>query len=319
MESKASKAGRNIIGKSRLKNRNHFRMFRVYRLITITLATISMLSFSTITVGASEDILFKEDFEKENWKDNWNHPHWGQDGIMERVTRHPKVFEGKASLRVKLKMSNAKIQNQVIRHFLKDTSRSHLFMRWYQMVEDGDFFTKGNNLALKGNSLYGWTIGKPWPQNLDSENPKFTFRASMRSSSIYMYSYSGKIGEVDVAGYHDQSFRIRPDTWHCIETELKGNTIGKKDGELRMWVDGDLKSEKTGLFLRGESNMRIQAIEDVFKLTLKSDTGAANAAATIWRDAVVVSTKRIKCLDSNKISNKLPPPSDLRRIGLSGN
>jgi len=65
--------------------------------------------------------------------------------------------------------------------------------------------------------------------------------------------------------------------------------------------------------------MRIQAIEDVFKLTRYSNTGAANATATIWRDAVVVSTKRIECADSNKISIKLPPPSDLRRIGLSGN
>ena len=320
MESKASETGSNIVGKSRLKNRNHFKMFRVYRLITITLATISMLSVSIITAGASDHILFKEDFEKENWKDNWSHPHWGQDGIMERVTGHPKVFEGKASLRVKLKMSNAKTQNQVIRHFLKDKDHSHLFMRWYQMVEGGDFFTKSNKLELKGNSLYGWIIGKPWPQNLDSENPKFTFRASMKSFyGVFMYSYLGKIGEVNRIGYHDQSYHIRPDTWHCVEIELKANTIDKKDGELRMWVDGALKSQKTGLFLRGESKMRIQAIEDVFKLTRYSNTGAANATATIWRDAVVVSTKRIECADSNKISIKLPPPSDLRRIGLSGN
>jgi len=311
VKSKISEVERNIMGKSSLKSGNRFKMFGVYWLITMILATISMLGIGTMTEGASDYILFKEDFEQENWTDNWVMPHWAKDGIIERITGHPKVLEGKASVRVKLKMSQANTQNRIIRHFLKDRSHSHLFMRWYQMVEDGDFFAKDNKLALKGNSLYGWGIGKPWPQNLDPKNPKFTFRASMRSSSgLYMYSYLGKMGAVDRIGYRDQSFHISPDRWYCVETELKGNTIGKNDGELRMWVDGGLKAEKTGLILRGDSNMRIQAIEDDFKLTRYSDTGAANASVTIWRDALVVSTKRIGCS-----WNKKPlPPSELRVI-----
>lgn len=264
---------------------------------------VILITLSTLA-NASAAILFSENFESTNWADNWEFPNWGVDGTMERVTGHPSVKEGQSSLRVKLTMTNSVIVNRVIRHNLKDRSHHHLFMRWYQMVEGGTFFTTSNNLAIKGNSMYGWIVGKPWPQNLDENNPKFTLRANMRSGTgMYLYSYWGGIGNVGVTEYQNQSYFLNPNVWYCIETELKGNTIGQNNGEIRLWVDGTLRSQVTGLFLRGESNMKIQQIEDLFKIRNFSG-GAANATVVSWRDAYAIGTTRIGC----SLTEPPPPP-----------
>ena len=49
---------------------------------------------------------------------------------------------------------------------------------------------------------------------------------------------------------------MHADTWYCVETELKLNTVSAAapgytpDGEMRVWVDGRLALEKTGMVFR---------------------------------------------------------------------
>lgn len=279
-----------------------YRCLNARYLILIILVIFS--SFSRSSAG----VLFSENFESSTWANNWEFPNWAKDGTIERMVGHSSVKEGNASLRVKLTMSNGVIVNRVIRHNLKDRSHHHLFLRWYQMVESGPFFTASNNLAIKGNSMYGWIVGKPWPQNLDQNNPKFTLRASMRSGTgIYPYTYWGGIGNVGVTEYQNQGYDLNPNQWYCIETELKGNTIGQNNGEIRLWVDGTLRAQVTGLFLRGESNMKIQQIEDLFKI--RPFGSLQNATVVQWRDAYAIGTERIGCSLSATPPSPPPPPS----------
>lgn len=257
------------------------------------------------------DVIFTEDFESTNWMDRWTQADWGADGTMQRVTNNPKTHRGTASLRTTLTMTNGQTQDRTIRHFFDDQTNHHLYMRWYQMIEQGPFFTPTNRLALEGNALVGWkTSISAWPQDLDPNNPKFTHRASHRSfPGIYMHSYWGGIGNVGVEGYTNQGFMVTPDVWQCIEIELKGNDIGMNNGALNLWVDGVLRSSLENLFLRGESDMKIRAIEDNVRLTRYLDSGAANANVTFWKDDIVVSKSRIGCEYEPPTPPPPPPPA----------
>jgi hypothetical protein len=41
------------------------------------------------------------------------------------------------------------------------------------------------------------------------------------------------------------------DTWYWYQVQVKANTPGASDGELRVWIDGNKVLEKTGLNMRG--------------------------------------------------------------------
>ena len=44
--------------------------------------------------------------------------------------------------------------------------------------------------------------------------------------------------------------KIHYGEWHSIEIELKLNSVGNKDGLVRLWLDGNLELERTGLTFR---------------------------------------------------------------------
>ena len=55
------------------------------------------------------------------------------------------------------------------------------------------------------------------------------------------------------AGYapiRQDAFTLPKGRWVRIEQELVLNTPGQADGIARLWLDGDLKAEGTGLKLR---------------------------------------------------------------------
>ena len=45
--------------------------------------------------------------------------------------------------------------------------------------------------------------------------------------------------------------------WYCYELMLKANTIGKNDGEVAWWIDGQLKGRISDLFLRSIDSLKI--------------------------------------------------------------
>lgn len=44
---------------------------------------------------------------------------------------------------------------------------------------------------------------------------------------------------------------MKPNQWYKLEIEVKANTPGVRDGEVRVWVDGNLVLNRTNMNLRG--------------------------------------------------------------------
>jgi hypothetical protein len=48
--------------------------------------------------------------------------------------------------------------------------------------------------------------------------------------------------------------------WYCIEQYFRVNTVGKRDGVMRAWIDGRLAFEQTDVRVRDLPSIRIEKI-----------------------------------------------------------
>lgn len=77
--------------------------------------------------------------------------------------------------------------------------------------------------------------------------------------------------------------------WICVEAMMKLNAPGRKDGEARLWVDGRLDAERTGMDFRG--SYTAHAINAVFLEAYWNNGSPVDQSR--WYDDFVVSTKPI--------------------------
>ena len=72
----------------------------------------------------------------------------------------------------------------------------------------------------------------------------------------------------DMAGQYGDSWvwgrgalgLLENDRWYCIEQQIKLNTPGGKDGELRAWIDGRPAFEKTDIRFRTVAELKIEQV-----------------------------------------------------------
>lgn len=79
-----------------------------------------------------------------------------------------------------------------------------------------------------------------------------------RDLSPYVYHPEQKTQWGD---HFSTGFKMELGRWYCTEMMLKGNTPGKRDGELALWVDGKLIKHWTGLRLRDVAELKVNRVD----------------------------------------------------------
>ena len=74
--------------------------------------------------------------------------------------------------------------------------------------------------------------------------------------------------------------------WHIVDAMVKMNTPGVANGEMRMWVDGVLQVERTGLLLRADGYENLTFNQLFFGPFIHN---GAPQAQTFWTDNIIVS------------------------------
>lgn len=72
--------------------------------------------------------------------------------------------------------------------------------------------------------------------------------------------------------------------WVCLEQMVRVNTVGKADGELAAWIDGELYLHMQGIRWRTDARVRLKRFE------VGIYVHAARRDNTVWYDDIVVST-----------------------------
>jgi hypothetical protein len=125
----------------------------------------------------------------------------------------------------------------------------HLFTRFY------DYYAKNFDFAagMKINRLSGFNEAKQINDfdiilQLKADDPASDY-CGLTDAKYLALSFNG--GPIDW-GSVEVRWTPQRERWYCIETEVKLNTPGSSDGELRIWIDGIMVAEKKGMDLTAD-------------------------------------------------------------------
>lgn len=247
------------------------------------------------------DILLYEDFEAPNYQDQWP-VFWGKPvgaGTVETPSKY--VFAGKRSAYLEVpKGSHDSLGygEYVPRTPIDDVA----YVRMYLRLEDDFSMGTASQLKLfsikggaKSENAYGGAGNKPTGRD------KFSVTLALDNwmkLHFYLYHPDQWGGYGDWVYCQPSFFRkagLSRGKWHCLELMLKNNTPGKKDGQIKAWLDGTQIGKIEKLRFRDVSAVKIRrfTVENYFGGNNVSDTSPKDQR--IYIDNYIVSTKPIGC------------------------
>jgi hypothetical protein len=245
-------------------------------------------------------LIFSEDFESENYKENWT-VHWGSPvgaGVVENPSSN--VYHGRRSayLEVIKGTHNALGSGEYVP--LKPID-DIAFMRVMLKLENSFSMGRSRTMKLFGikggatvENAYGGAGAKPTGKD------KFSVRLTADNwGEVFIYYYHpdqiGPYGDTQYSRSFLGGPKLSPGKWYCLEMMLKLNTPGRRDGEIRAWVDDELAVSVNHLRLRDMASMKIRrfTLEAYFGGALASDTPPKDQR--LYIDDFAVATCRIGC------------------------
>jgi hypothetical protein len=209
------------------------------------------------------DILFFSGFETSPWEKPWAMA-WGPEPSAhgEAVTG-PEALSGR-SLRIHYSKGVFGPEGGYL--FRSSFSKwgipgqEALYLRYYVRFEPGFDFVKGGKLpGLAGGD--GNTGGHK-PNGKDGWSARIMWRGDGKIVQyVYHPDQTGDYGEDLEWNYGGCPRFFKPGRWHCVETYVRMNSPGKKDGIIRSWLDGDLSLEATTLRFRDVPELKIDQLE----------------------------------------------------------
>jgi hypothetical protein len=269
-------------------------------------------------VGIASDpaVIFADDFESytepAELKKNWTNV-YQRDYV--RLTREPgNVYAGKQALEFFSPKQSTALGNILLKVLTREVSTLHL--RYYSKF-DTSFDVLGSSHNGSTISAHYDVDGQATPGVPANGTNKFLasfenvrFDPNVRNPGFYLvYIYHPEQrseygdhffpnGEVSpntrLPGNFGPGFVKRPNVipdlgrWYCHEMMLKANTPGQRDGQITLWLDGQIIADFTNLRLRDVASLTIN--EFSIGLHIAANTSGPTRK---WYDNVVAATAYI--------------------------
>jgi len=210
-------------------------------------------------LAARADIVWFEDFESPDWQEHFR----SVGDPAERQDMQVPGLPGEMCWKITSKKGEHGSVGASL-YFPEGFERLHL--RYYLYFPKEFVWGQGRYAHLKLFGQSGRLSGGPWA-GYTSAGTKPTGRDKFSCT----VAATAKEGEVEFYYYHpDQrggygdhkhmNVTLERGRWHSLETMVKVNTVGQKDGELGCWLDGEKVGEVTGLRFRDTDDLRIRFI-----------------------------------------------------------
>lgn len=210
-------------------------------------------------LAGRDDIVWFEDFETPDWRKHFT-------GISEsaELTEEPRfVFQGRRALVIRSRKGEHGSVGASV-YFPQGFER--LYVRYYIYFPEEFVWGRGRYCHLKLFSQAGRLSGGRWagytPAGVrPTGRDKFscTIAAKPKTGRLEFYYYHPE----QRGGYGDHaecSASLQRGRWHCLESMVKANTVGRKDGEIACWLDGKLVGQVKGLRFRDIEDLRIRSV-----------------------------------------------------------
>jgi hypothetical protein len=249
-------------------------------------------------------VLFTENFESDPKTVSWMKPGGWFDGVkfgpglgMEITDKVP-AAGGRRCLQYNLKAGQKSSGGMF--HVLKPSDCIHI--RYYRMFEKEWAWPQGYGPHDTG--LYGYVgdfkaptdteihVLMDFTQNADSFVGIGTPRQEMKDWNGFLRKNVAPdlAAGAGLPWNKAKPDKIEPLKWHCVEYRVKLSAPGKRDGEVKLWINGKLVSEAEGLPLRDAAHSDL--LLNLFLLGPYFHPGSPKDQ-THWADQVVVATAYI--------------------------
>ncbi len=211
---------------------------------------------------ARPDLLFFSGFEADPWTAVWG-MEWGPEPAANAgLLSGPDALQGRF-LRVRYLKDTYGPTGGL--QFLTDFSklsippREALSLRYYVRFEPGFDFVKGGKLpGLAGGDH---NTGGHKPNGRDGWSARMMWRPDGKIVQyVYHPDQAGEYGEDFAWDYGGCPRYFVPGRWYCVETYVRMNRPGKKDGVIRSWLNGEKALEVTDLRFRDRDSLKIDSL-----------------------------------------------------------
>lgn len=224
--------------------------------------TLLSVNFDNDAVGTYTVAAMKKDFNNPAWEDGVSE---GFASIVQQTSATP-AYSGK-SLQIRYpkgKVSSAGATNIPVS--LNGSYDDVYFSFRVYFPQGFDFVREGKLSGLCGGKC---NSGGAIPTGKDGWSSRVLWRALPENgnnpSGIAQYIYSpdqpDQYGAMPAWNYGGNTFTFTPGVWHLVQSRVKMNTPGKKDGIIQSWLDGQLAYQSTTMRFRDVNTFAI----DTFK------------------------------------------------------
>lgn len=179
-----------------------------------------------------------------------------------------------------------------------DPQQGTLYFRFDIKYSPGYIFNNGQQKIAYLRALNG--EGMAWRIEIAnrgrSDRTKAYFFVDLNVHNLYLVYNQG----IDLV--------VEGGQWYRLELMVKLNAPGASNGEIKLWVDGILVVDNSGLDMRQGAGDPATPINDVWITSYYGGPTASHPTQTIWYDNLVVSTNPI-----GPFGQSLPAaPTDLK-------
>ena len=259
-----------------------------------------------VGIAKNSDVLFATGFESPSWRTEWSYMSEGSHA--DRVDRDDKQrFKPLLGHALRVEVAQGDNFGLDMGFDFKDKlgyEPEEIYFRYYlRFADDWDPTVDGGKLpglaatygkagwgGRRADPSIGWSMRGQFNRAPSAGNPLHSMTA------IGTYAYHA--GMQDEFGDHwywmnDGLGVLEHNRWYCLEQYFKVNAVGAKDGVLRAWIDGALAFEKSDIYVRDVSSIKI---EKVWMNVYHGGTAVADRPLHLYFDNVVVAKKPIGCI-----------------------
>ncbi len=248
-------------------------------------------------IARHESVIFADGFERDDLAKVWSEVK-RMPGQITYATAKAEVHSGKRALRIDRTPGE---NNGGHLYRLLEKGRDRLYLRFYVL------FPKDHGYVHHFVHLCGYRPGTKWPQGGAGNRPKGDERFST-GVELYgdwgrtkppgrwgLYSYwcemkgsPGKYWGNEPKG--GRKLAVARGQWISVEVMMKMNTVGERDGEQALWIDGKCVGRWGGYRWRTNEDLKVNAVWLLYYITdaaVRRQRGEPKPEYVFFDDVVV--------------------------------
>lgn len=250
--------------------------------------------------GAPEVVAFV-DHESSAWQKAWSQVRGTVEVVDPQTTPGVTVWQGRA---LQVTIPKGQVLGANLRYVFRERvagEPEEMYIRYYlHFADNWDSRIEGGKLpglagtyntggwgGRKANGTNGWSMRGFFQKQPEPENPLSGY------VSVGTYAYHADMATT-YGDYwmwsRDALGVLERNRWYCIEQHVRLNDVGRSNGVLRAWVDGELAFEKSDIRSRTVDTLKI---EDFWFNVYHGGTKPVRSDQQLYVDNIVIARKYI--------------------------